>query len=175
MKSSLSILALTCLFFSGWSQDSVLTRYNKKNYYTGWSQDSVSSKFNRKSYSLRDYIAPDIKFQSLDAGLLLQAGGGEGYGNGIGSFSLAYNRYVNTSDRQSQMAAGNTFFLNSNWDGKYVTNSTSNNLHLINQTKTPPSFIGRQGLSPETSVRRIIQNFTAPVNNSFTTRYGSTG
>jgi hypothetical protein len=135
MKSSLSILALTCLFFSGWSQDSVLTRYNKKNYYTGWSQDSVSSKFNRKSYSLRDYIAPDIKFQSLDAGLLLQAGGGEGYGNGIGSFSLAYNRYVNTSDRQSQMAAGNTFFLNSNWDGKYVTNSTSNNLHLVNQIR----------------------------------------
>ena len=104
-----------------------------------YSQDSITTNFNIKDYSLRDYIAPDIKYNSLMIGTGIQGIGYDDSGSGYGNLWAVMNRYINTSKKQSQSITG----LGSSFSGFWGDRNNNNViqsmsyglLYNINQTR----------------------------------------
>jgi hypothetical protein len=71
-------------------------------------QDSANTTFKIKDYSLRDYVAPDIKYRRLDASTQLNGQGGENHGYQSGYLNFRFMNYVNTKMKQSQSVSGLT-------------------------------------------------------------------
>ena len=98
-------------------------------------QDSANTTFKIKDYSLRDYVAPDIKYRRLDASTQLNGQGGENQGYQNGYLNIRFMNYVNTKMKQSQSVAGLTGNYSLSRSGNKINdmNSFRNLLYYHNQ------------------------------------------
>ena len=104
--------------------------------FTSTAQDSATTKFNIKDYSLKDYVAPDIKYKRFDAYLDLSGGGFDETGVGSGNLAFSFKRYVNTTDKQAQSIAGIRSSSVLHWSAPALTNyNTTNNLLYYNSQR----------------------------------------
>lgn len=71
--------------------------------FQSFAQDSVPTSFKIKEFSLRDYVAPDIKYRSLDAGFSGNLNGDDNFGRHTGRLFLSLNKYQNTVGKQSNL------------------------------------------------------------------------
>lgn len=132
------------------------------SFYT-FAQDSISTKYNIKDYSLKDYVAPSIKYKRLDATSQLNGQGGEDQGSQNGYLNLRFMNYVNTKMKQSQSVAGlsGSYSINRRADSRNDLNTFGSALYYYNQTRRYNGKESFWGVHTQFDYRLLGNSFTS--------------